>query len=124
MTDKFNNRAHTAAIFNIFKVYDTVWTTGMTEITHSWNTGLNYPSSCTVPYRPEVYGYMEGRMEINTCKCPAGSKYNVYVADIPRIQKQKQHNLWMTLPHTPRIRTPIMHISSLQRRVSDLDAWQ
>jgi hypothetical protein len=27
---------------------------------------------------------MEGRMEINTCKCPPGIMYNIYVADIPR----------------------------------------
>jgi hypothetical protein len=30
----------------------------------------------------------------------------------------------MTLPHTPQIRTPIMHISNLQRCMPDLEAWQ
>jgi hypothetical protein len=56
MTDKFNNRTYTAAIFNISKAYNTIWSTGMIELIHSWKTGLNYSSSCTVPYMPEVYG--------------------------------------------------------------------
>jgi hypothetical protein len=27
---------------------------------------------------------MEGRMETNTCKCPPGTIYKIYDADIPR----------------------------------------
>jgi hypothetical protein len=60
MTDTFNNRAHIAAIFNISNAYNTAWSTEMMEIIHSWKTGLNYRSSCTVLYRPEVRVRMEG----------------------------------------------------------------
>jgi hypothetical protein len=73
MADKFNNRAHTAAIFNISKAYDTVWTTGMIEITHSWNTGLIILLLALYLTGQKFRVKMEGRMEINTCKYPPES---------------------------------------------------
>lgn len=56
MTDKFNNRAHTAAIFNISKAYNTVWSTGMIEIIHSQKTGINYTPSVFLIKTPWLVG--------------------------------------------------------------------